>query len=182
MKTVSLQEKAHAQTLAELFKNHNTSEKGLSNHEAKQRLHYFGFNEIQAAKEDSPLKILLRQFSSPLVIILILALAISYFFGEKIDSIIIAIIVVMNAFLGFIQEYRAEKTLEALQKIASPKAVVLREGKETIIESRNVVPGDVLVFKVGDKISADARLIEVHDVKIQEAILTGESQPVTKNI
>ena len=181
MKTVSLQEKAYAQTLAELFKNHNTSEKGLSNHEAEQRLHSFGFNEIQAVKEDGPLKILLRQFSSPLVIILIIALVISYFLGEKIDSIIIAIIVVMNAFLGFVQEYRAEKTLEALQKIASPKAVVLREGKEAIIESKNVVPGDVLVFKVGDKISSDARLIEVHDVKIQEAVLTGESQPVTKN-
>src|SRR3989338_1091737 len=125
---ISLQERAHVQPLVELFKSYNTSEKGLSNHEAEQRLHSFGFNEIQAAKQDSPLKILLRQFSSPLVIILILALIISYFLGEKIDSIVIAIIVVMNAFLGFVQEYRAEKTLEALQKIASPKAVVLREG------------------------------------------------------
>ncbi len=179
---ISLQEKAHAQSLAELFKNYQTSEKGLSNHDAEQRLHSFGFNEIQAAKEDSALKILLRQFSSPLVIILILALIISYFLGEKIDSVVIAVIIVMNAFLGFVQEYRAEKALEALQKIASPKAVVLREGKETIIESKNVVPGDVILFKVGDKIPADARLIEVHDVKMQEAILTGESQPVTKNI
>ncbi|MEK6940098.1 MAG: calcium-translocating P-type ATPase, SERCA-type [Nanoarchaeota archaeon] len=179
---ISLQEKAHAQSLTELFNNYQTSEKGLSNHEAEQRLHTFGFNELQAVKEDGPLKILLRQFSSPLVIILILALIISFFLGEKIDAIIIAIIVIINAILGFVQEYRAEKTMEALQKIASPKAVVLREGKETIIESKNVVPGDVVTFKVGDKISADARLIEVHDVKMQEAVLTGESQPVTKNI
>ena len=182
MKTISLQEKAHSLPLAEIFNSYQSSEKGLSSHEAEQRLHSFGFNEIQAAEEDSPLKILLRQFSSPLVIILIAALIISFFLGEKIDAVIIAVIVIINAILGFVQEYRAEKTLEALQKIASPKAVVLREGKETIIESRNVVPGDVLVFKVGDKISADARLIEVHDVKMQEAVLTGESQPVTKNI
>lgn len=179
---ISMQEKAYAQSLAELFKNYSTSEKGLSHHEAEQRLHTFGFNVLQAAKKDSPFKILLRQFSSPLVIILLVALIISYVLGEKIDAIIIAIIVLINALLGFVQEYRAEKALEALQKIASPKAVVLREGKETIIESKNLVPGDVMVFKVGDKIAADARLIEVHDVKIQEAVLTGESQPVTKSI
>src|SRR3989344_2466375 len=179
---ISLQEKAHAQSLKELFNYYNASEKGLSNYEAEQRLHSFGFNELQAVKEDSPLKILLRQFSSPLVIILLVAVIISYLLGEKVDAGIITIIVIVNAILGFIQEYRAEKTLEALQKIASPKAVVLREGRETIIESKNVVPGDIIVFKVGDKISADARLIEVHDVKMQEAVLTGESQPVTKNI
>ncbi len=182
MKTIILQEKAYAQPLAELFKNYDSSERGLSRHEAELRLHSFGFNELQAAKKDSPLKILLRQFSSPLVIILLVALSISYLLGKKVDAIIIAVIVLINAFIGFIQEYRAEKTLEALQKIASPKAVVLRDGKETVIESRNVVPGDIIVFKVGDKISADARLIEVHEVKMQEAVLTGESQPVTKDI
>ena len=182
MKSVSLQEKAYAQSLTEIFKNYNTTEKGLSNHEAEQRLHSFGFNEIQAYKKDNAWKILLRQFSSPLVMILLAALVISYFFGEKIDSFIIAIIVFINALLGFVQEYRAERALEALQKMAPPKAVVLREGKEMLIESRKIIPGDVMIFKVGDKISADARLIEAHDVKMQEAVLTGESQPVTKQL
>ena len=162
---ISLQEKAYSQSLSELFKNYNTSETGLSNHEAELRLHSLGFNELQAVQKDGVLKILLRQFSSPLVIILIVALILSYLLGEKIDAGIIGIIVIINALLGFVQEYRAEKVMEALQKIASPKAVVLREGKEVIINSKNVVPGDVLSFKVGDKISADARLIEVHDVK-----------------
>lgn len=179
---ISLQEKAYSQSLSELFKNYNTSETGLSNHEAELRLHSLGFNELQAVQKDGVLKILLRQFSSPLVIILIVALILSYLLGEKIDAGIIGIIVIINALLGFVQEYRAEKVMEALQKIASLKAVVLREGKEVIIDSKNVVPGDVLSFKVGDKISADARLIEVHDVKTQEAVLTGESQPVTKTI
>ncbi len=179
---ISLQEKAYSQSLSELFKNYNTSETGLSNHEAELRLHSLGFNELQAVQKDGVLKILLRQFSSPLVIILIVALILSYLLGEKIDAGIIGVIVIINALLGFVQEYRAEKVMEALQKIASLKAVVLREGKEVIIDSKNVVPGDVLSFKVGDKISADARLIEVHDVKTQEAVLTGESQPVAKTV
>ena len=183
MKTVILHpEKTYAQSLSEVFKNYKTSEKGLSSHEAELRLHSFGFNEIQAAKKNSSLKMLLRQFSSPLVIILVVALILSYLLGEKVDADLIFIIVVVNALLGFVQEYRAEKTLEALQKIASLKAVALRDGKEILIDSKNIVPGDVLIFKVGDKISADARLIEVHDLKTQEAVLTGESQPVTKII
>ena len=174
------QEKAYAQPLAEIFKKYNASEKGLSSHEAELRLHSFGSNEIETSKKDGPLKILFRQFSSPLVIILLIAVVVSFLLHEDVDAGLIAVIMVINALLGFVQEYRAEKSLEALQKIASPKAVVLRDGKETLIESRNVVPGDILILKVGDKISADARLLEVHDLKTQEAVLTGESQPVAK--
>ncbi len=176
------QEKAYTQPLTEIFKNYNSSEKGLSNHEAELLLLSLGFNEIQISKKDGPLKILLRQFSSPLVIILLIAVVVSVLLHQDADAGLIAVIVIINALLGFVQEYRAEKSLEALQKIASPKAVVLRDGKETLIESRNVVPGDILVLKVGDKISADARLIEIHDLKIQEAVLTGESQPLAKEI
>ena len=174
------QEKAYAQPLAEIFKKYNASEKGLSSHEAELRLHSFGSNEIETSKKEGPLKILFRQFSSPLVIILLIAVVVSFLLHEDVDAGLIAVIMVINALLGFVQEYRAEKSLEALQKIASPKAVVLRDGKETLIESRNVVPGDILILKVGDKISADARLLEVHDLKTQEAVLTGESQPVAK--
>jgi len=172
----------YAQPIGELFKTYQTSEKGLSNSEAELRLQSFGFNEIQVVKKNGFWRILLRQFSSALVIILLTALIISYLLGEKVDAGIIAIIVIINALLGFTQEYRAEKAVEALQKMASLKSLVRREGKDLLLESRYVVPGDILLFKVGDKISADARLIEVHDLKMQEAVLTGESQPVTKNI
>ena len=157
-----------------------TTDKGLSNHEAEQRLHKYGFNELKKEKYISPWKILFQQFTSPLVWILLVALIISIILGEKIDAIVIALIVILNALLGFVQEFKAEKAIEALQKLTSLKAKVIRNGKEIKIESKLLVPGDILVLETGDKIPADARLIEVHSFQTQEGSLTGESQPVTK--
>ena len=164
----------------ESYKELKTTAKGLSNHEAEQRLHKYGFNELTKEKYISPWKILLQQFTSPLVWILLVALIISIVLGEKIDAIVIALIVILNAVLGFIQEFKAEKAIEALQKLTSLKAKVIRNGKETKIESKLLVPGDILVLETGDKIPADARLVEVHSFQTQEGSLTGESQPVTK--
>lgn len=164
----------------EAFKTLKTSEKGLTSHEAEERLHYYGLNELKAEEGVHPLKVLLEQFSSPLVWTLIAALVISIFLYEYIDAVVISIIIILNALLGFAQEYRAEKAIEALKKMASLKARVLRNGREIKIDSKEVVPGDVILLETGDKIPADARLFEIHSLQTQEAPLTGESQPVSK--
>ena len=172
----------HAKSLEEVYKELKSSEKGISRDQAERRIHRYGFNEIKVESKINPFKIFLQQFTSPLVWILIVALVISIFLGETVDAIVIAIIIIANAILGFVQEYRAEKSIEALQKMASPKAHVIRNGQQMKIDSRNVVPGDILILETGDKIPADARLIEIHSLKTQEGALTGESQSVTKKI
>jgi len=159
-----------------------TSKKGLSNPEAEHRQQTYGLNELKAEKGTSPIKIFLEQFSSPLIWILLFALVVSIFLNEITDAIVIAVIVVLNAVLGFVQEYRAEKAIEALKRMASPKAKVIRNGEVIKIESKFLVPGDIIVLETGDKVPADARMLEIHDLKTQEATLTGESQPVTKTL
>ena len=182
----------HSISVKDTLKQLNTSENGLSGHEAEVRLHKYGFNELKAEEGLNPIKILLQQFSSPLVWILIVALAISIFLAvngnnshsaavsEFADAIAIGVIIIINSILGFVQEYRAERSIDALKKMASLKAKVIRNGKEMKIDSKYLVPGDVLILETGDKIPADARLFEVHSLETQEAPLTGESQPVTK--
>lgn len=170
------------QDLKQVYKKLNSSDKGLSSGEARKRLAKYGPNELKQEKGISPIKIFLEQFNSPLVWILIGALIISIIMKEEIDAIVIAIIIILNAVLGFVQEYRAEKSIEALQKMSSLQAKVIRNGKETKIDSKNLVPGDIIILETGDKVPADSRLIEVHSLKTQEGPLTGESQPVTKHL
>lgn len=158
----------------------NTSEKGLNSHEATQRLQKFGLNELKEKKAVHPLKILLQQFSSSLIWILLAAVIISIILSETIDAVIIGIIIIINALLGFGQEYKAEKAIEALKKMASLKAKVLRNGKETEIDSKDVVPGDIILLETGDKIPADARLLESYDLRTEESSLTGESNSISK--
>ncbi|MEW5897316.1 MAG: cation-transporting P-type ATPase, partial [Nanoarchaeota archaeon] len=129
----------HALSVQQACRRLNTSEKGLSSQEAAQRLHKYGLNELKEKKAVHPLKILLQQFSSPLIWILLAAVIISLFLSETIDAVIIGIIIIVNAVLGFAQEYKAEKAIEALKKIASLKAKVLRNGRETLLDSKYVV-------------------------------------------
>jgi Ca2+-transporting ATPase len=159
-----------------------SKDKGLTNHEAEVRLHEYGLNVIQEEKKITAFKIVLDQFKSPLIWILIAATVISVFLHEYIDAGVIGAIIILNAILGFVQEYKAERAIEALRKMASPKAKVIREGQEIEIESRYLVPGDILILETGDKIPADARLIEIHALETQEAALTGESTPVVKHL
>jgi len=170
----------HQKEINDVLKELHSSEKGLTNHDAEQRIHTYGLNELQVENGINPLKLLLQQFSSPLVGILLAALIISIFLGETADAIVIGIIVIMNAILGFIQEYKAEKAIEALKRLVSIKAKVLRNGKEVKIDSKYIVPGDILILETGDKIPADARVVEAHILHTQEGPLTGESQPVPK--
>ncbi|WP_051585821.1 calcium-transporting P-type ATPase, PMR1-type [Caldanaerobius polysaccharolyticus] len=162
-----------------LFKTHIKPD-GLSQKEAESRLKTYGPNELVKKTEISPLMLFLEQFKNFIVIVLLIATAISYFLGEVADAATITVIVIMNAILGFIQEYRTEKSLEALKELSAPHATVLRDGKQMVIPARELVPGDVIILKAGDNIPADCALIEASNVQTNESILTGESIPVEK--
>ncbi len=172
----------HAMETEELMKALKASEKGLSEEEAQRRLQEFGPNELVERKGITPFQIFLRQFKDVFVIMLLIAIVISVLIGETIDASTISAIVVLNSIVGFVQEYRSEKAMEAMKKLTAPKARVLRGGKEILIPAREVVPGDIALLEAGDRIPADSRLLEVVDLKTDEAVLTGESTPVGKKI
>ncbi len=170
----------HAIETEKLLSALQASEKGLSEQGAKRRLQEYGPNELVERKRITPLQIFLGQFRDIFVIMLLIAIGISIAIGEVIDASTIGAIVVLNAIVGFVQEYRSEKAMEAMKKLTAPRARVLREGKEKFIPAREVVPGDVIILESGDRIPADGRLLEVVDLKTDEAVLTGESTPVEK--
>lgn len=169
-------------TIEDVLTRLSSSLHGLSHEEARQRLEKFGPNELIKKKKESPLLLLLAQFTNFLVVILIIAAAISAFLGDVVEFITIMAIVIMAGVLGFVQEYRAEKALEALRRLAAPTAKVLRGGKEEEIPARQLVPGDIVLLRTGDKVPADGRIIEAINLKIDEAVLTGESVSIEKTI
>jgi Ca2+-transporting ATPase len=154
--------------------------KGLSQVEAARRLAEVGPNELQAEGGISPWLILLEQFKNVLIVILLIATVLSAFLGHRVEAIAIAVIVLLAVLLGFAQEYRAERAIAALREMAAPTATVWRDGNELEIPARELVPGDITLLRAGDKVPADARLIEAINLQIEEATLTGESAPVTK--
>ena len=158
-----------------------SSVKGLSEGEAKARIEKYGPNELTAVAGKGKLAIFLEQFSSFIVYILIAATIISALLGEYVDAVVIGIILVLNAVMGFIQEYKAEKSIDALKRLASPQCVVIRDGKEKKVFSNTIVPGDILFLEPGEKIPADARILTEMNLTIEEASLTGESVPVHKH-
>ncbi|MBN2454361.1 calcium-translocating P-type ATPase, SERCA-type [Candidatus Woesearchaeota archaeon] len=168
--------------LEEVFKELGSSEKGLSESEAKKKLATCGLNELQEAKKISKLKILLSQFKSFIVWILIVAVVISLVLGDFLESVVILVIIVLNAIIGFVQEFRAERAIEALKRLSGLKADVFRNGAKKTIDAKELVPGDIMFLEVGDKIPADARIIEQSNLQTQESSLTGESTPVTKKV
>src|SRR5256884_1487790 len=179
----------HALRAEAVLQRLDSSPLGLTSREAAQRLSRFGPNELVQTAKVSPLRILLSQFIDVLVIVLIIAAIISAALGllqgenaDLYDAVLIIVIVVMNSILGFDQEYRAERSLEALKTLAAPRAHVLREGGIVAVPSRELVPGDVTVLTAGDRIPADARLFEVASLRVNEASLTGESLPVSKAV
>jgi Ca2+-transporting ATPase len=164
-----------------VFAHLNSTTAGLTSAEATQRLSKYGPNELQAAHRISPWAVLFAQFKNVLIIILLVATAFSVFLGHEVEAIAIAVIVLFSVLLGFVQEYRAERAIEALRQMAAPTATVLRDGVEVEIPARDLVPGDVILLRAGDKIPADVRLIEAVNLQIEEAALTGESVPVEKH-
>ena len=155
--------------------------RGLSTEEAAARLKTYGPNALMASKKASPWRLLLAQFQNVLVIILLLGAFLSGVLGHEVEAIAIAVIVIFAVLLGFVQEFRAERALEALRHMAAPLATVLRGGKQIEIKAAEVVPGDILFLNAGDKIAADARVIESISLHADEAALTGESMPVPKH-
>lgn len=154
---------------------------GLTGVEAGTRLLHYGPNALAKKKKASPLVLLFRQFLSPLIYVLVIAVIISAIVGHFIDAGVIMGVLLLNAVIGFVQEARAEKAMEALIQMAAPKATVKREGKIALIPAREIVPGDIVLLETGDRVPADARLIDVSNLKVNEAMLTGESMPVDKH-
>ncbi|MGM0501635.1 MAG: calcium-translocating P-type ATPase, PMCA-type [Bacillota bacterium] len=153
---------------------------GLSQQQVKQRLENYGFNKLPQGKQASVLDLWLAQFKDLMVLVLIAAVIMSGFLGELADATAIFAIVILNAVMGFIQEFKAEKSLQALKKLSAPQSRVKRQGEVQEIDSQNLVPGDLIILEVGDKIPADARVIECNNLKVNEASLTGESTAVAK--
>jgi Ca2+-transporting ATPase len=170
----------HAMDIERVLHSLKTGREGLSGGEAQRRLREFGYNELIERKRITPLQIFLSQFKDVFVIMLLVATGIAFLIGEIIDASTIAVIVILNSMVGFIQEYRSEKAMEAMRKLTAPRARVVRDGREKIIPAREVVPGDITVLETGDRIPADGRLIEAIELKMNEAVLTGESTPVGK--
>jgi Ca2+-transporting ATPase len=185
----------HSKNIDEVMHDLNVTNQGLTTQEAQERLKKFGYNELVAKKRRTALHMFLDEFKDIFILLLIAATIFSAIIGYYdvvtgaadafeafADALIIAIIVLMVAITGFVQEYRAEKALEAMKKLTAPKTHVIRDGKDVIIPAREVVPGDILVLESGDNVAADARVLEAIELKTIEAILTGESAPVNKKI
>ncbi len=155
--------------------------KGLTDKEAKHKLQTHGPNVLAERKRISPLRILLQQFTDLMVIILIVSTIISGFMGEMTEAVTIIAIVIVNAIMGFVQEFKTEKTMEALKSLAAPSAKVIRNEQLVNVPAEEIVPGDVLVIEAGDRIAADAAILESSSLQVDESLLTGESVPVEKN-
>ncbi|MEK6853863.1 MAG: HAD-IC family P-type ATPase, partial [Nanoarchaeota archaeon] len=172
----------HSVQLSQLFSELKTSEKGLSDDEANKRLGSFGYNELKETKKISPAGIFLSQFKSLIVWILIAAVLISMFLKEFVDGAVILAIIFLNALIGFMQEYKADKAIAALKKLVGLRADVLRNGERKQVDARLLVPGDIVFLEMGDKAPADSRLVEEVNLELQESALTGESVPVRKQV
>lgn len=158
-----------------------SEEDGLSSREARKRLTEYGENKIKEGKKRNILTIFIDQFRDFMIVVLLVATGLSFIMGEFTDGLTIFAIVILNGLMGFIQEYRAEKSLDELKKLASPRARVIRDGRIEEIDSRELVPGDLLLLERGDKVPADARILFTRGLQVDEALLTGESVPVTKS-
>ncbi len=154
---------------------------GLSQSEAAHRLEQYGYNKLKGKPKKSVIALFLSQLKDMLIYVLLAAAVITFFIHEYADSIIILLVVILNAVIGVIQEFKAEKAVEALQKMTTPKSLVRRDGKAIEINSEEVVPGDIILLDAGRYVPADIRLLDTANLQIEESALTGESVPSTKN-
>ncbi len=177
MKQINYHQKTVAETLGEL----ESRAEGLSSQEAGRRLAKYGPNELQEKKKKTVLAMFLGQFTDFMILVLLAAAVISGFLGDLVDTIAIIVIVALNAVIGFVQEYRAEKAMAALRKMAAPSALVRREGSSAEVPAQELVPGDIVVLEAGKIVPADLRLMETANLRTEEAALTGESVPVEKH-
>ena len=159
----------------EVIKALNSNINGLSSKEAKKRQKQYGLNILPKKKSDSIFKILFRQLNDPIVLLLVITVVFSFIIGEIVDACAIIFIILVDLILGTFQEWKAEKTAESLQNLIKDRVIVLRDNEEVEIDSSEVTIGDIVLLESGDQVSADLRLIETHNLQIDEAVLTGES-------
>ncbi|QLH77133.1 cation-translocating P-type ATPase [Halosimplex rubrum] len=175
-------EPQHSRSIDEALADAEVDESGLSAAEAAERRDEHGPNEIARGAARSPVDIFLAQFDSWLIWVLLAAAALSVWAGHAVDAVLIAVIVVANGVFGFVQDYRAEQSLESLRELTAPSAVVRRDGETDEVEATELVPGDVVELSGGDVVPADGRLVEATGLEVDEAALTGESLPVSKSV
>ncbi len=156
--------------------------RGLGATEAAERLGRYGRNELVQRHAVSPWRVLARQVASPMILVLVVAAGIVAAIGDLKDTVVILAIVVLNALIGFVQEYRAEQAMAALRRLTSPRATVIRDGGPITIPAPEVVPGDIVVLAPGDLVASDLRLLETHSLRVNEAAMTGESEPADKSV
>lgn len=171
----------HILDLADVFEKTGSSEQGLTQNAVRENLLKYGQNKLAEKKKKPVWMLFVHQFTDFMILVLIAAAIISGIAGDSVDMIIILVIVLLNAVIGFVQEYRAEKAMEALKKMATPHSTVLRNGEVTTVSSTELVPGDIVLLEAGNTVPADMRLFDIHSLKIMEASLTGESVAVDKN-
>ncbi len=176
------EESWHSYELSTVLEKLNTRVSGLTDREAMERLVQYGYNELEEKKKKSYLQVFLRQFKSPIIYVLIFAALVAFSLGHYNDALIITVILTANSIIGSIQEGRAERAISSLKKLASPIVKVKRDGKIVEIPAKEVVPGGIIIFETGDRIPADARLIACVNLKIDEAILSGESVASEKQV
>ncbi|MFC4245879.1 calcium-translocating P-type ATPase, PMCA-type [Natribaculum luteum] len=172
---------AHARDATEVLDDLETRWDGLSPEEASRRLEEYGENDVVRGEKRTSLDIFVAQFDSALIWVLLGAVVLSVWAGNTVDAVLISIIVVANGIFGFIQDYRAERSLESLRELAAPTATVRRDGEATEVDATELAPGDVVLLRGGDVVPADGRLLEATDLVVDEAALTGESVPVSKS-
>ncbi|HAT2076033.1 TPA: cation-transporting P-type ATPase [Legionella pneumophila] len=172
----------HEHSIEQTLVTLNTTERGISEQESTKRLEYYGFNRLPEPKRKSIFLRFLLQFHNILIYVLLGAAVVTSLLQHWVDTAVIIAVVLINALIGFIQEGKAEKALDAIRNMLSPIATVLRDGEKRRISTERLVPGDIIFLEAGDKVPADVRLIKSHGLTVQEAILTGESNPVEKHI
>ena len=168
-------------TREEILQNQHVSEKGLTESRVQEIRQKIGENQLQATKKKSPVRIFAEQFQDLLVIILMIAAVVSMLSGNVESTVVIFVVIVMNAVLGTVQYLKAEKSLDSLKALSSPHAKVLRDGKKMKIFSKEIVPGDILLLEAGDMIAADGRILDNYSLQVNESSLTGESTNVDKS-
>lgn len=177
---------AYTQTEEQVLSSVQSTKEGLTSAQAKERIEKYGLNALQAGEKTTLLQKFINQFKDFMIIVLLAAAVISFFAHEgapdPTDAIVILAVVILNAIVGVIQESKAEEAIEALQKMASPVATVLRDGEHLHVKGEEIVVGDIVILEAGDVVPADMRLLEVNTIKIEEAALTGESVPVEKDL
>ena len=171
----------YQQSKEEVLSKVKSSEQGISSTEAQKRLDSEGYNELKAKDRDPIWKLFLENFKDPMVIVLLIAAAVQLFLGQYIESLIIFLVLVLNAIVSVVQTRKAESSLDALRNLSAPEAKVIRDGARITIPARELVPGDIVLLEAGDNVPADGRITESGSLKVNEGMLTGESEAVEKH-